>query len=74
MSRLRVLENRILRRIFSPKRDENGERRRLHIEELNSLYRSFNIVRVIESRRMRWAGYVARIEEGRTILEWILKK
>ena len=49
-SRLRVFENRILRRIFGPKRDENGEWRRLHNEELNSLYRSLNIVRVIKSK------------------------
>ena len=65
-SRLRVFENRILRRIFRPKRDENGEWRRLHNEELHSLYRSPNIVRVIKSRRLRWAGHVARMEEGRS--------
>ena len=65
-SRLRVFENRILRRIFGPKRDENGEWRRLHNEELNSLYRSRNIVRVIKPRRLRWAGDVARLEEGRS--------
>ena len=59
--RLRVFENRILRRIFGPKRDENEEWRRLHNEELHSLYRSPNIVRVIKSRRLRWAGHVARI-------------
>ena len=55
--RLRVFENRILRRIFGPKRDENRERRRLHNEEFHGLYRSPNIVRVIKSRRLRWAGY-----------------
>jgi hypothetical protein len=49
----------ILRRIFGPKRDENGE---LHNEELHSLYRSLNIVKGIKSRRLRWAGHVARIE------------
>jgi hypothetical protein len=48
---LRVIENKILKRIFVPKRDENGEWRRLHNEELHNLYRSPNIVRVIESRR-----------------------
>ena len=53
----------ILRRIFGPKRDENVEWRRLHNEELLSLYRSPNIVRVINSRRLRWAGHVARIED-----------
>ena len=51
--RLRVFENRNLRRIFGPKRDENGEWRRLHNEELHSLYRSPNIVRVIKSRKLR---------------------
>ena len=62
--RLRVFENRILRRIFGPKRDENGERRMLHI---HSLYRSPNIVRVINSGRLRWAGRVARMEEVRSV-------
>ena len=62
--RLRVFVNRILRRIFGPNRDENGEWRRLHNEEFHSLYRSSNIVRVIKSRRLRWAGHVARMEDG----------
>ena len=61
---LRLFENRILRRIFGPKRGENGEWRRLHNEELHSLYRSPNIVRAIKSRRLRWAGHIARMEEG----------
>jgi hypothetical protein len=51
-----VKENRNLRRIFGPKRVGNGERRRLHNEELHHLYCSLNIVRVIKSRRLRWAG------------------
>ena len=59
------MENRILRRIFVPTRDENGEWRRLHNEELHSLYHSPNLVRVIKSRKLRWAGHVARMEEGR---------
>ena len=54
--RLRVFENSILRRIFGPKRDENGEWRRLHNEELHILYRSPNIVRVIKSRRLDGQG------------------
>ena len=63
---LKGFENRILRRIFGPKMDENGKWRRLHNEELHSLYRSPNIVRVIKSRRLRWAGHVARMEEDRS--------
>jgi len=62
--RLKVFENRILRRIFGPKRDENGEWRRLNNEEFHSLYRSPNVVRVIKSRRLRWAGHIARMEDG----------
>ena len=63
--RLRVFENRILRRIFGPKRDENWEWRRLHNEELHSLYRSPNTVRVIKCRILRWAGHVVRMKEVR---------
>jgi len=62
--KLRVSENMVLRRIFGPRRDEvTVEWRRLHNEELNDLYCSPNIVRVIRSRRMRWAGDVARMGE-----------
>ena len=73
-SRLRVFEKRILRRIFGPKRDENGEWRKLHNEELHSLYLSPNIVRVIKSRRLRWAGHVARMEEGRSAFKILTGK
>jgi hypothetical protein len=55
-----VFENRVLRRIFGPKRDEvTGEWRKLHNEELRDLYSSPSTIRIIESRRMRWAGHVA---------------
>jgi hypothetical protein len=60
-----VFENRVLRRIFGPKKDEvMGERRKLHNEELRGLYSSPSIIRVIKSRRMRWAGHVARMGRG----------
>jgi len=66
--RLRVFENRVLRTVFGPKRDEvTGEWRKLHNEELRDLYSLPNIVRVVKSRRMRWAGNVARIGEGRVV-------
>jgi hypothetical protein len=64
--RLRVFENRVLRRIFGPKRDEvTGGWRKLHNEELHSLYSSPSIIRRIKSRKMRWAGHVARMVEKR---------
>jgi hypothetical protein len=62
--RLRVFENRVLRKIFGPKREEDGSWRKLHDNELHNLYSSPNIVTVIKSRRMRWAGHVARMGEG----------
>jgi hypothetical protein len=65
--RLRVYENRVLTKIFGPKREEDGLWRKLHNDELHSLYSSLNIVRVIKSRRMMWAGHVARTVEGRGV-------
>jgi transcription termination factor 2 len=65
----------VLRRIFGPKRDEvTGEWRKLHNEELKGLYSLPNIVRVIKSRRMRWAGHVARMEEGRGVYRVLVGK
>jgi hypothetical protein len=60
--RLRVFENRVLRRMFGPKREEDGSWRKLHNDELHNLYSYPNIVRVIKSRRMRWAGTQGRGE------------
>jgi hypothetical protein len=61
-----VFEDRVLRRIFGPKRDEmTGEWRKLHNEELHNLYSSPNIIRIIKARKMRWAGHVARMGENR---------
>jgi hypothetical protein len=64
--RLRVFENSVLR-IFGSKREEDGSWRKLHNDELHSLYSSPNIVGVIKARRMRWAGHVARMGEGRGV-------
>jgi hypothetical protein len=65
--RLRVFENSVLRKIFGPKREEDGSWRKLHNDELHSLYSSLNILRVIKSRRMRWVGHVACMGEGRGV-------
>jgi hypothetical protein len=65
-----VFENKVLRRIFGPKRDEvTGEWRKLHTEELHDLYSSPNIVWVIKSRRMRWVGHVAHMGEERGVFQ-----
>jgi len=73
--KLRVFENMALRRIFGPRRDEVvGEWRRLHNEELNDLYTSPNIVRVIKWRRMKWAGHVARMGEERGVYRVLVGK
>jgi hypothetical protein len=70
--RLRVLENRVMRKIFGPKRDEvGGSWRKLHNEEIRNLYSSPNIIRMIKSRRMRWVGHVARMgKRGMHIGYW----
>jgi hypothetical protein len=66
--KLRVFENSVLRRVFGPKRDKvTGKWRKLHNEELNDLYSLPNIVRVVKSRRMRWAGHVAHMGEDRGV-------
>jgi hypothetical protein len=72
--RLRVFENRVLRRIFGPKREEDGSWRKLHNYELHNPYSSPNIVRVIKSRRMRCAGHVARMGEGRDVYRILVGK
>jgi hypothetical protein len=73
--RLRVFENRLLRRIFGPKRDEvTGEWRKLHSEEHCNLYSSPDIIRQVKSRRMRWAGHVARKGEERKVYKVLVGK
>jgi hypothetical protein len=70
-----VFENRVLRRIFGPKRDEvTGEWRKLHNKELHDLYSSPSIIRKIESRRMRWAGHVARMGKKRNAYRLLVGK
>jgi hypothetical protein len=70
-----VFENRVLRGIFGPKRDEvKGEWRTLHSAELHNLYSSPDIIRQIKSRRMRWAGHVARMGEGRNVYRVLVGK
>jgi hypothetical protein len=73
--RLRVFENKVLRRIFGPKRDEvTGEWRKLHNDELHNLYSSPEISRQIKSRRMRWARHVARMGEERNVYRVLMGK
>jgi hypothetical protein len=73
--RLRVFENRVLRRIFGPKRDElTGEWRKQHNKELRDLYSSPSKIRIIRYRRMRWAGHVARVGERRNAYRLLVGK
>ena len=74
-TKLRVFENMVLRRIFGPRRDEvRGEWRRFHNEELNDLYSSPIIVWVTKSRRIRWAGHVARMDEEKGVFRMLVGK
>jgi hypothetical protein len=73
--RLRVFENKVLRSIFGPKRDEvTGGWRKLHNEELRDLYSSPSIIRIIKSRRMRWAGHVTQMGEKRIAYRLLVGK
>jgi hypothetical protein len=70
-----VFKNRVLRRIFGPKRDEvTGEWRKLHNEELHNLYSTPDIIRQVKSRRIRWAGHVARMGEKRKVYNVLVGK
>jgi hypothetical protein len=70
-----VFENRVLRRVFGPKRDKvTGEWRKLHNEELSDLYSLPSVVRVVKSRRMRLAGHVVRMGEGRDVHRVLVRK
>jgi hypothetical protein len=70
-----VFKNRVLRRIFGPKRDEvTGEWRKFHSEELHNLYSSPDIIRHVKSRRMRWAGHMARMGEERKVYKVLVGK
>jgi hypothetical protein len=70
-----VFENRVLRRIFGPRRDEvTADWRKLHNEELHNLYSSSNIIRIIKSRKMRWAGHVAQMGETRNAYRILVEK
>jgi hypothetical protein len=71
---LRVFENRVLRKTFGPKREENGSWRKLHNDELHNLYSSPNVVRMIKATRLRWAGHVARMGEGRGVYRVLVGK
>jgi hypothetical protein len=71
--RLRIFENKLLRRMFGSKREEDETCRKLH-DELHGLYSLPNMVRVIKSRRMRWAGHVARMEEGRCVYRVLVRE
>jgi hypothetical protein len=73
--RLRVFENRVLRRIFGPRRDEvTREWRKLRNEELYDLYSSPNVITILKSRRMRWSGHVARVGEKRNVYRLLVRK
>jgi hypothetical protein len=62
----------VLRKIFGTKREEDGSWRKLHNDQLHNLYSSLNIIRMIKSRRMKWAGHVARMEAGRGVYRFLV--